>query len=58
MRVDKNDELMLEQFYKKEENPVLFNLHKVICDNSDRELTYTEICKKYNEKFASSKKRT
>lgn len=55
---NKYDELMLEQFYKKDENPILFNLYKVICNKSSKELTYTEICKKYNSEFASSRKRT
>jgi hypothetical protein len=48
---------MLEQFFTKEENPVLFGLYKIICQNSDHHLTYNDICKKYNESLTSSRKR-
>lgn len=51
-----DDELLLQQFYKKEENPILFNLYKVICENSNKELTYTDICNKYNQTFATRKR--
>ncbi|CDW77868.1 UNKNOWN [Stylonychia lemnae] len=49
-----------QQFYKKEENAILFNLYNIICQNAmTKDLVYSEICKKYNEKYAQSKgKRT
>ena len=53
-----SDELMLSQFYKKDENAILFNLYRIVCENGQRELMYSDICKKYNEKYASSKKKS
>ena len=52
------DEKLLGQFYKREENVVLFHIYDIICQNAqNRELLYSEICSKYNEKYASTKKR-
>ena len=53
-----NDELLLMQFYKWEENATLFNIYRIICENSQKHLMYSEISSKYNEQFASAKKRT
>ena len=52
-----NDEILLEQFYKRDENVVLFHLYDILCRNSHREMVYSEICSQYNDQFASSKKR-
>lgn len=52
------DERLLEQFYKKDENVVLFQVYEVICRHGQgKEMLYTEICSRYNEKYASTKKR-
>lgn len=52
------DERLLEQFYKKDENVVLFQMYEVICRHGQgKEMMYTEICNRYNEKHASTKKR-
>ena len=48
---------LLEQFYKREENLILFHMYQILCQHSHKELVYSEICTKYNEKFAQSKKR-
>ncbi len=48
---------MLEQFYHKEENLILFQMFEILCDHSHKGMLYSEICKLYNTKFASSKKR-
>ena len=61
-----NDILMLTQFYKREENQVLFNLYQTICQETARQqakqptpvyLSYSELCKLFNARYASSKKR-
>jgi hypothetical protein len=52
------DERLLEQFYKKDENVVLFQVYEIICRHGHgKEMLYTEICSRYNEKYASTKKR-
>lgn len=52
------DERLLEQFYKKDENVVLFQVYEVICRHGQgKEMLYTEICNRYNERYASTKKR-
>jgi len=48
---------LLEQFYKREENLILFHVYDILCLNPNRALVYSEICSKYNEKYAQSKKR-
>jgi len=50
------DERLLEQFYKRDENVVLFQIFEIICAGGE-EMLYSEICKKYNERHASTKKR-
>eukprot|EP00347_Sterkiella_histriomuscorum_P013500 403364481 len=51
-----NDSLILEQFYKREENTILFNLYNILCTYAaHKDLVYSEICKKYNDIYAQSK---
>jgi hypothetical protein len=38
------DVRLLEQFYKREENAILFQVYEVLCRNSERDLVYSEIC--------------
>lgn len=38
------DVRLLEQFYKREENAILFQVYEVLCNNSERDLVYSEIC--------------
>ena len=51
------DTKLLEQYYKRDENDILFQMYEILCSNADKSMHYSEICKKYNEKYASSKKR-
>jgi hypothetical protein len=58
INVGEYDERLLELFYKRDENMVLFQVYDVICRHGkEREMLYTEICNKYNDKYASTKKR-
>lgn len=53
----KLDVLLLEQFYKRDENIVLFHVFDILCEQPEKKVLYNDICSRYNEKFASSKKR-
>lgn len=50
------DVKLLEQFYKREENVILFQVYEIICHNSTKDLVYSEICTKFNDKYASKKR--
>lgn len=56
VEVPESDVRLLEQFYKKEENVILFHMYDVLCQNSYRDLVYSEICQKFNDKYASKKR--
>lgn len=36
---------------------ILFHVYDILCSNAQRDLVYSEICAKYNERYAQSKKR-
>lgn len=36
---------------------ILFHVYDILCSNAGRDLVYSEICAKYNERYAQSKKR-
>jgi hypothetical protein len=51
------DVKLLEQYYKRDENVILFQMYDILCAMPDRHMIYSEICKLYNEKYVQSKKR-
>ena len=51
------DVKLLEQYYKRDENVILYQMYEILCAMPDRQMIYSEICKLYNEKYAQSKKR-
>jgi hypothetical protein len=51
------DVKLLEQYYKRDENVILFQMYDILCATPDRHMIYSEICKLYNEKYAQTKKR-
>jgi hypothetical protein len=51
------DVKLLEQYYKREENVILFQMYDILCATPERHMIYSEICKLYNEKYAQTKKR-
>ena len=55
--IDAYDTQMLEQFYKRDENVILYQMYEILCASESRQMNYSEICKRYNEKYANSKKR-
>jgi hypothetical protein len=55
--IDAYDTQMLEQFYKRDENVILYQMYEILCACESRQMNYSEICKRYNEKYANSKKR-
>jgi hypothetical protein len=48
---------LLEQYYKREENVILFQMYDILCATPERHMIYSEICKLYNEKYVQTKKR-
>ena len=56
------DLLMLEQFYTKEENTVLFGLYQILCAESEKNNcyhTYGDLAKMFNQRKSSGdRKRT
>lgn len=60
--MDTHDIIMLEQFYKPEENSVLFTLFRILCDHAESRaeslgLTYADICKLFNERRGSANRK-
>ena len=53
-----HDTLMLEQFYKPEENTVLFGLYKILCSQTKQPtyMTYSDLSKAFNSKKQDRKR--
>lgn len=48
---------MLEEYYKKEENNMLFSLYDLLCKNAHKKATYLSICKWFNEENSSANRK-
>ena len=63
-----DDSQMLTQFYKREENQILFSIYNIVCQETNDNLvsstgkqavyfSYNDLCRKFNSKQASGRKR-